>query len=65
MAASDRIGLGVAVLLVTLGVATSNARGQGSATRAVPWGGAITQVAFGVGREHRLMRRAVIPEAGR
>ncbi|WP_299739407.1 ABC transporter substrate-binding protein [uncultured Roseobacter sp.] len=63
---SDRIGLLVTLILLALGLATSNTRADNPATRVVALGGSVTEIVFALGEDHRLVARdttSSFPEA--
>lgn len=63
---SDRIGLLVTMILLALGLATSNTRADNPATRVVALGGSVTEIVFALGEDHRLVARdttSSFPEA--
>ncbi|WP_227268819.1 heme/hemin ABC transporter substrate-binding protein [Roseobacter weihaiensis] len=63
---SDRVAVIVILVLLALGIATSNARGEAAAMRVVSLGGSVTEIVFALGEEHRLVARdttSSFPEA--
>lgn len=66
MGLSDRVAVLLVLVLLALGIATSNARGEATAMRVVSLGGSVTEIVFALGEEHRLVARdttSSFPEA--
>ncbi|MGZ2257091.1 heme/hemin ABC transporter substrate-binding protein [Roseobacter sp. A03A-229] len=57
MTLSDRVSLMITLILLALGIATSNARADSSASRIVSLGGSVTEIVFALGEDHRLVAR--------
>lgn len=53
----DRIGLSAALILMVLGLLTSNLRADETAARVVSLGGSVTEIIFALDQQHRLIAR--------